>query len=76
MKHHGGKWDAQLHRLLAAVKDAGIAMPAFFRIPNLRYVSLVCNPEDIRGADICTNTTGIAFISDDDWWHNILLKKK
>jgi hypothetical protein len=51
-------------------------MPAFFRIPDFRYVSLVCNPEDIRGADIRANPTGIAFIFDDDWWHSILLNKK
>jgi hypothetical protein len=48
-------------------------MPAFLCISNLRDFSLILDPEDIGWTNVCTNSTGITFLLDNDGWHNILL---
>jgi hypothetical protein len=75
IEHHGRQWNPQFDGLLFAIQNTRIAMPAFLGIPYLRNLLFLCHTEDIRGADIRTNTTGIALLFDDHRWHKILLHK-
>jgi hypothetical protein len=49
VQHHGRQGNPQPERGLRAIKDAGIAVPAFFRISHLGNFSRFVSGEDIRG---------------------------
>ena len=71
MKHHGGKGEPQFNGRLCAIKDAGIAVPAFLRILDQRRDSFSHGSEDLRRADVRTGSTGVALLLVKNGWQFI-----
>jgi hypothetical protein len=72
MEHHGRKGNTQPYGFLLAVQYAGITVPAFFGVSDHGYLFLL-GTEDIRGTYVGAQPAGVAFLLDNDRWHNEIL---
>jgi hypothetical protein len=70
MKHHKRKGYPKIYCRLRAVQNTGIAVPAFFRIPNHWDLLLLRLIKHMGWANISTYPAAITFLFVDDWRQN------
>ena len=63
MKHHEGRGNAKGKRLLPAIQNTGIAVPAFISVCHFRPAGLLVRTEYLHGtyfhADAAANASGL-----------------